>query len=82
MTKQKRIQKNLALSAEFNAYLFRDPNMMEKLPNNVCIVFEARNDKVFTRANLKTAEELPNPKKCVVASKSGTRWSIRPLLNV
>jgi hypothetical protein len=79
MSKESRVEKNLALSADFNSYLMKNPNVMGKLPNKICIVFEVKNDKSLSQANLKVAEELSNKKGCFVASKSGSRWSLRPL---
>ncbi len=82
MSTQARVEKNLALSADFNSYILKNPDFMQKLPNNACIIFEVKNDKIFTQANLKTAGELSNPKDCLVASKSGSRWTVRPLVEV
>ena len=80
MSKKTRIEKNLGLSAEFNSYLLKNPDIVEKLRKSVCIIFEVKTDKDLSRANLKVAEELPNRKDCMVASKSGSRWSLRPLV--
>jgi hypothetical protein len=79
MSQKTRIKKNLSLSVDFNAYLLRNPKVMDKLPKKVCIVFEDKKDGIFSRANLNTARETSRREKCFVASKSGSRWSLRPL---
>ena len=79
MSQKTRIRKNLSLSADFNAYLLRNPKVMDKLPKKICIVFEDKKDGIFSRANLNTAKEASSKEKCFVASKSGSRWSLRPL---
>lgn len=80
MSQKTRIKKNLALSADFNAYILRNPKVMDKLPRKVCIVFEDKKDQIFSRANLNTAKDIANSEKCFVASKFGSRWSVRPLV--
>jgi hypothetical protein len=79
MSTQKRIEKNLALSADFNSYLLKNPKVMDELPRKVCIVFEDKKDQIFSKANLKTAEDLSGNQKCFVASKNGSQWKVRPL---
>jgi hypothetical protein len=79
MSQKTRIRKNLSLSADFNAYLLRNPKVMDKLPRKASIVFEDKKDSAFSRANLNTAKESSGKEKYFVASKSGSRWSVRPL---
>jgi hypothetical protein len=80
MSKETRVEKNLALSADFNSYLMKNPDVMAKLPNKVCIVFEDKKDGIFSRANLSTAKNISSSEKCFVASKSGSQWSLRPMV--
>gem|GEM_PF-2083631 len=54
--------------------------VLDKLPRKVCIVFEDKKDQIFSRANLNTAKDIAISEKCFVASKSGSRWSVRPLV--
>jgi hypothetical protein len=54
--------------------------VMDKLPRKVCIVFEDKKDQIFARANLNTAKDIASSEKCFVASKFGSRWSVRPLV--
>lgn len=69
------IRKNLTLSAEFNAYLLTHPELLAELPDNSCVVFEAKNDRLFSERNLKIARETH--RKCYIATKEGKLWDLR-----
>lgn len=80
MSKNKLVRKNLELSADFSSYLIEHPNTAKNMPSGTCVIFEVPSDKLFSRENLKLAEEMRQKgKKCYIATKErGNGWSLRP----
>lgn len=80
MKKDKIITKNLKLSADFNAYVASNPDIIADLPDKVCIVFEIKSDKNFSAKNLENAKKAKRKgAKCYVATKEKKHWGLKPL---
>ena len=67
---EKTIDKNFALSADFNSYIVSHPEMASDLPKNACVIFELKSDSNLNRENRKLGKELMEEgKKCFKAIK-------------
>lgn len=73
------IKKNVKLSLEFDDYLVRHPNLFSEIPNGAYIVITLNGDKRFNTESISLIKDKRR-KKVVEAHKSGSSWSIRPLL--
>ena len=74
MTEYEFVTKNLALSADFNSYLLGHPDMLNDLPDDLCIVFQLKGNKYFSERNAELAENSKSP--CFYAFRSGRSWEI------
>ncbi len=74
---EKIINKNFALSADFNSYVVEHPDVTSNMPNNACIVFEIKSDRNLTRANRELVKELSKKgEKCFKAIKEKGSWRL------
>ena len=73
------IKKNVKLSLEFDEYLVMHPNLFSAIPNGAYIVITLNGDKIFNTESISLIKDRRR-KKVVEAHKSGSGWSIRPLL--
>lgn len=73
------IKKNVKLSLEFDDYLVKHPSLFSAIPNGAYIVITISDDKNFNANSLSLVRDKQR-KKIVEAHKSGTSWTIRPLL--
>lgn len=73
------IKKNVKLSLEFDEYLVKHPKLFSDIPNGAYIVITLSNDSKFNTQSLSLIKDKRR-KKVVEAHKSGTAWSVRPLL--
>lgn len=84
MTQKSFIQKNLELSADFNAYVIKHPDFLIKLPKKgACVVFEIKSNESFTKKNLELARKAEKMgEKCFKVRKTGNQWQLEPLAAV
>jgi len=73
------IEKSVKLSLEFDDYIAKHPKLFSEIPNGAYIVITLSNDKVFNDESLSLIRDTRR-KKVVEAHKSGTSWTIRPLV--
>jgi uncharacterized protein DUF5647 len=85
MTKKTYLDKSLKFMSDFNDYMFSHSKFMDSLPPKIILFFEDAKDPAFTQANLKAARAHrahTRGFKQVIASKRGSRWTVRPLAEV
>lgn len=71
------INKNFALSADFNSYIAENPEIVSDLPKNACVIFETKSDSGLNKENRKLAKELVRAgEKCFKAIKEGKKWRL------
>lgn len=77
----KYIKKNLRLGLEFDTYIMKHPSAYKKIPQKAMVILTDKNDSVFTRESLDSAEQEHAHHRIsyIEAQKSGSRWNIRPL---
>jgi hypothetical protein len=75
------IQKNFSLSAQFNEYVVRHPEVAKPLVDNACVVFLPKDDPVLSEKNRKMASIImeKNQRKCYGAVKAGRKWNLMEL---
>jgi hypothetical protein len=76
------IQKNVALSLEFDSYVVRHPELFEDIPNGATVVITLSGDSEFNAASISTVKRSRSRRPIVEARKSGRRWSVQPLAPV
>jgi len=76
------INKNFALSADFNSYIVENPEITSSLPKNACVIFETESDNDLNKENRKLARELTRTgEKCFKAIKEGKKWRLEKTFN-
>ncbi len=73
---KKFVQKNIKLSLELDRYLSKHPKALNKIPRGSYIVITKNGDAKF---NAESKQLVGGNKKCIVANKAGSGWTIKPL---
>ena len=79
---KKYIRKTLQLGLEFNQYVITHPRFWKKIPNKANLIITEKDDEVFSehvRAEARTGRSW---RKLLEARKEGSRWTIKPLVEV
>lgn len=72
------IKRNVALSLEFDEYLFKHPELFNEIPDKAYIVITVSGDQRFNTQSLSLIKDKRR-KKIVEAHKSASAWTVRPL---
>ena len=77
----KDIQTNFKLSADFNAYIMKHPEIAKSIPNDARIVFYPLSNPHLAQKNMKLAEKVSREekKKYFKAIKTDRDWKLEPV---
>jgi hypothetical protein len=72
------VEKNMAASMDFHAYVDKYPQLLKSIPNGAYIVFTINNDEQFNADSMSLIKDRRR-KKIVEAHRTKLAWTIRPL---
>lgn len=72
------IKKNIDLGFEFDDYVARHPDLLDKIPNKAYVVVTVEGDDKFNAYAISLVRD-PKRKNIVEAHKSADDWTVRPL---
>lgn len=71
------VKKNLKLSLDFDRYVTKNPQTLDRIPNGSWVVFTVRGDDKFNKLSWALAGRMTKQKqKMVEARKESKRWKI------
>lgn len=74
------IKKNTKLSIEFDDYLLKHFDLLDKIPDGAYVVITVKGDEKFNDASISMVRGMMTKRdKVVEAHKANRRWSVRPL---
>lgn len=76
---EKFTKKNIKLSVQFDKYLWKNPELLEEIPNKSIVVLTVKGDPYFNRISRSFTKDYPKRfgEKIVEARKEGSRWTIQ-----
>lgn len=78
---EREVQFNFNLSADFNGYVVRHPEILRGVSSDSCIVFSDSAHPGLSGKNILMGEKVAREekKKCFIAVKTGRRWKVEPI---
>lgn len=70
------VKKNIELSLEFDRYLAKHPDALEKIPQGACVIITQKGAQAFNKESRSLATKIKQ--KCIEARKEGSRWTLQP----
>lgn len=71
------IQKNIKLHRSFDKYLWKNPELLDQIPNKSLVYLTVKGEPYFNRVSRLTARSIKGKLgKTVEARKEGTKWKI------
>ncbi|OJI06875.1 hypothetical protein BK004_01915 [bacterium CG10_46_32] len=71
------IKKNIKLSNEFDRYIIRKPDLMNRIPNKGWVIITVEGDEAFNKESRALAENInPQRGRVVEARKKGSTWRL------